>query len=47
MPKIKKPLENQIIDTYLEGIDDLRKLSKKYKKTSSEILEILQNNGIL
>ena len=48
MPKKnKKSLEEQIIFEYTQGESDLKKIGKKYKITSKQVMEILEINGVI
>jgi len=48
MPKkIKKTVEEVIIDQYIQGERDFRKIGKKHDITSSDVMEILEKNGII
>lgn len=48
MPKrVKKTLDEMIVDQYVNGERDLRKIGRKHKITSTEVMEILEKNGVL
>jgi hypothetical protein len=48
MPKrVKKTVNEMIVDQYIKGERDLRKIGRKHKITSTEVMEILEKNGIL
>jgi len=45
--RIKKTAEEIIIDQYIKGERDFRKIGRKLKITSTEVMEVLELNGIL
>lgn len=47
MPRPARTKEELIVEQYINGEQDFRKLGRKYKITSMEVIEILKLNGIL
>jgi len=45
--RIKKTVNEIIIDQYVDGERDLRKIGRKHKITSTEVMKILENNGLM
>lgn len=45
--KIKKTLDEMVIETYVEGETDLRKIGRQHDITSEQVMQILENNGLI
>lgn len=43
----KKSLEESVIFEYTQGESDLKKIGKKYKINSKQVMEILETNGVI